>query len=132
MESNEPKVSPNVGDIVKFHYIKGNFYRAIHVDGAYGGLTPRGTIALSCFNERRPLPVQTGNKLVHGRDENLTLGPETDDALISKDGIIREIDATLYVTVEVARDIAYWLLNQVSQFEHIQNALTTSNQAGDK
>jgi len=90
------------------------------------------TIVLSCFNERRPLPVQTGNKLVHGRDENLTLGPETDDALISKDGIIREIDATLYVTVEVARDIAYWLLNQVSQFEHIQNALTTSNQAGDK
>ena len=31
-------------------------FREIHVDGAYGGLTPRGLINLNFYAERAPIP----------------------------------------------------------------------------
>ena len=41
---------------VKFHYIKSNSFRVLHVDGSLGGITPGRNIFVSLFSERGALP----------------------------------------------------------------------------
>ena len=41
---------------VTFHFIKSQTYATYHVDGAYGGLTPRGLVSVALYNERFPIP----------------------------------------------------------------------------
>lgn len=124
----DPTLTP--GEVLKFHYIKGNHYRAIHVDGAYGGLTARGFVAMSCYNERRPVPQQTELAVIQVSDGSTELGPETDERRTGKDGIIRELDATMYMSPEVARDVAHWLLSRVNEWEEL-NKTINKKQSGE-
>src|SRR5579864_8214012 len=41
---------------VCFHYVKSNYFRVIHADGMYGGLTPCGGIFFALYSDRQPLP----------------------------------------------------------------------------
>ena len=83
---------------VQFHYIKGNQYRALHVDGAFGGITPNGSIHMAVFNERQPIPQVMEHSVKDGvlGELNRTEG---------KSGIVRELDACLYMTLPVAKQI---------------------------
>ncbi|HLW54414.1 MAG TPA: hypothetical protein VKW06_16380 [Candidatus Angelobacter sp.] len=44
---------------VCFHYVKSNYFRVIHADGMYGGLTPCGGIFFALYSDRQPLPELT-------------------------------------------------------------------------
>ena len=119
MSDDSPRtIEHSDGEIVSFHYVKGNFYRALHVDGAYGGLTARGMIAMTVFNERRPVPQKTGSAVVV-REGTAELGPEIDAERVGKDGIIRELDGTLYLSFDVARDVAHWLLQKLAEAKRV-------------
>jgi len=41
---------------IKIHYHKANFFRVVHVDGVFGGITPSRNIFVSLYNQRTPLP----------------------------------------------------------------------------
>ena len=52
-------------DNVTVHNKVSPFYKPVHVDGVYGGITPRGLLNVSFFSERFPIPKSTEFKLNH-------------------------------------------------------------------
>jgi len=52
----EKKVQQSIPESVDFDYIKSNLFRVVRVDGAHGGVSPKGSIQLAFFSERQPIP----------------------------------------------------------------------------
>lgn len=91
---------------VKFHLVKGNFFRVIHADGVVGGITPSREIFLSLFNERDAIPQLIEQAI----NADGSLGEEIKRS--GKEGIVREIEVGVMLNVKTAKLIADWLLKQ--------------------
>ncbi len=102
-----------IRDSIAFHYQKSPFYRTVHTDGVWGGLTPRGYIAMTLFAERNPIPRQ----LHYAVSPEGALGEETDR--VQKDGIIREAAVTAMMDVKLAKALRDWLQEKIDQAEAI-------------
>jgi hypothetical protein len=100
-------------ETMKCHYIKGNQFRVMHIDGAIGGMTPQGLMSIVLYSERFPIPLQT----VHEISEGKMLG--TPQSGIARDGIVREAEADLIMTLEVAKGLVDWLSKAIEQTEAI-------------
>jgi hypothetical protein len=90
-----------------YHYIKGNFFRVVHADGAIGGITPNRSIFLSLFSERGAIPQM----VVQEMNSDGTLGVEK--KRVGKDGLVREVEVGVMLSGPAAKRIAQWLLKQV-------------------
>src|ERR1700692_4853721 len=93
MPDNLSQQISGIAPRVRFHYVKSNFFRVIHVDGAIGGATPAGLIHCALYSERPALPQVTEHE-VPGPE--LPLGPAT--LLEGKAGFVREIDVDFIMT----------------------------------
>lgn len=101
---------------VRFHYLKSSQFRVVHVDGAHGGLTPRGQIQMALFNERQPIPQQTLERLTpDGR-----LGDEIKDKRIQKEGLIREVEVEAIMTLESAKSLVTWLQERIDLLQKLR------------
>jgi hypothetical protein len=96
---------------VTYHYIKGNFFRVVHADGAIGGLTPNRSIFLSLFSERGAIPQIVEQAL----NADGTLGDEK--KRVGKEGLVREVEVGVMLSGPAAKRIADWLLKQVQILE---------------
>jgi len=95
---------------LKFHYIKSQAFRTIHVDGMIGGPRPKGNgFAFAIFSERVPLP-QITEQLVSADGK---LGELVSEGTVSKEGLIRELEAFLTMDVETAVRVHEWLGKQL-------------------
>lgn len=99
---------------VKFHYIKGNFFRVVHVDGGIGGITPGRGIFLALFSERAALPKMVEQAL----KPDGSLGEEV--AREGREGLVREIEVGVMLNASAARLISDWLRDQVTLLEESQ------------
>jgi hypothetical protein len=104
-----------VGSSLLFHYQKAPQYRTVHVDGFWGGATPRGGLAISFFNERLPIPKVAKRTVISRSDNGIELGPEV--PVESLDGAVRQIDATLAMDVRVAQELYQFLGLQLENLE---------------
>lgn len=93
---------------VTLHYIKSNYFRTIHADGAIGGLTPRGELFLSLYSERPPLP-----DVVVQAIENGQLGKEIIEQRKGIEGILREIEVGVVMDLNVAKAVVTWLQERI-------------------
>ena len=50
----EVSIDPKRPTRVRFHYLKSQLWRVVHVDGAIGGITPRGMIHAALYSEEEP------------------------------------------------------------------------------
>ena len=96
---------------VKFHYIKGHLFRVIHVDGAIGGITPQRQIFVSLFSERAALPTMIEFEVSPEGE----LGEEIKRE--GREGLVREMDVGVVLSVESARDLADLLQRQLQVLE---------------
>jgi hypothetical protein len=101
---------------VAFHFIKSNFFRVIHVDGMWGGMTPNGNIHITLYNERGAIP----KRLVFGFEEDGTLTDEILKKRESRGGIVREVESELVMDLETAKGFRDWIINAVSEVEEYQ------------
>ena len=52
---------------LEFDFEKSNFFRVIHVDGVFGGISPGSNLLhMAIYNERQPLPKKVFHKLDKG------------------------------------------------------------------
>jgi hypothetical protein len=95
------------------HYIKSNHYRVIHVDGAHGGVTLRGLIEVNLYSERATIP-QTTALQVHpdGR-----IGEEIKSEIVSRSGLIREVEVGAVMDLATARALLVWLQDKIDALE---------------
>jgi hypothetical protein len=97
-----------------FHYIKSNFFRVIHADGVWGGVTPRLDVHMALFSERSPIPA----KITHAVTPLQKLGEEIQREV--RDGIVREVEAEVIMDVGVARSLVKWLQERIDLIEKTQ------------
>jgi hypothetical protein len=95
---------------IKFDYIKSNQFRVVHVDGAHGGVSPKGLIQMAFFSERAPIPQQETYMLEQGK-----LGKCK--AVKQRDAIIREVEVETLIDLQVAKVIVQWLGDKINQAE---------------
>ncbi len=96
---------------IKIHYHKANFFRVVHVDGVFGGITPSRNIFVSLYNQRTPLPTLIEQRFC----ADGTLGDEISRE--GKTGVFREMEVGIVLTAPVAREIAKFLMEQARLLE---------------
>ena len=115
------------GDI-EFHFEKANFFRVIHVDGAFGGVSPGNQlIHMSVFSERQPIPKLIVQRVSHG-----VLGEEISEKRVGKSGIFREIEADLVMSVDIAIAIRGWLDEKINQIQKTREQVIAVTEKGTK
>lgn len=99
------------------NYIKSQFFRVVHADGAVGGFTPRGGIFMSLFSERAPLPDVTVQAVENGQ-----LGQEIIEQRKGSEGIIRELEVGVLMDVNMAESLVAWLQERIKVAKEIIGA----------
>ncbi len=94
-----------MADRVKFHYLKAPAFRTIHVDGVLGGPTPSGFLNAAFFSERLPI-LQTSTFRIN---PDGTLGAEMIEEREAREGITREVEVNLVMSVAAATELHKWL-----------------------
>lgn len=119
--SPEKEASP---DRVEFRYLKGNSFRVIHVDGAWGGVTPRGDIHLVLYNERPSIPDSVFNAIT---DEGY-IGNEIPGAAKVAAGMVREVEVDAIMSLPTAKVLLQWLTHKINFLEKVMTEAVTAAQ----
>lgn len=109
------KLAPDQ-EVVVFEYIKSNFFRVIHSDGAIGGITPEGNIHLAFFSDRPAIPKMQ----IHKKNADGTLGEMLPEHTIARPGIIREMDIDIVISPDAVQALIGWLNNQIQQLNDLK------------
>ncbi len=106
----------SVGDSLEFHYQKSPDYRTIHCYGAHGGITPRGYIHFTLYNERGTIPRRSSRvaEKVEGAGSYL-LGKEKVEESLS--GVMRQLEVTVFMDINASREFYSWLGNKIWRLE---------------
>lgn len=130
MNPDEPTPAADPGEAVpgelEFDFVKGQFFRVIHVDGCWGGLNAHLDIRMTVFNERTPIP----RRIYHTATPEGGLGPELTAKREGRRGVLRECEAELVMSPDIARSLAQWLLEKVAQAEQIARQLRHQHGSG--
>lgn len=100
-------------DEITFHFMKSSGYRTVHVDGAFGGLTPKADLAVAFFSERFALPQRTTHA-VNGH----ALGPEI--CREGKKGLIREIEFNCVMDIPTTMKLIDFLQGKVDEYNTLK------------
>lgn len=109
-------------DTMEFHNKISPCFRSLHVDGAYGGITPKGLININFFSERFAIPKSSTYKL--NDEQKLEKLKDSDD---SKSGVVREYDMGIYIDIETAKKIKNLLDSKIKEFEGLVENLNNLN-----
>lgn len=110
--TQEPEVPSKDQEEVKFRYVKSNFFRVIHADGAWGGLSPRGDIHISFYNERVGIPDSSSFMIADGE----IVKPEE---FKHSSRLVREVEADVVVDLTTAKSLRAWLTHKIEALESL-------------
>jgi len=100
---------------VDIYYTKSPTYRTYHLDGIFGGLTPKG-IFVDIFTEH----ISPPSKIVHQIKEDGKIGDEI-GRINNEPGLLREYQCGIAINIENAISIRNWLDTKIDEYE--KNAL---------
>lgn len=117
-EESSPKKEP-AGTPKEFRtdYIKSNFFRVIHADGVYGGITPRGLIHIDVWSERPPIPQKMIYLPVSEGGESLELSEQRESRVSREVTTIREVEVGIHLDLDLARNLVIWLQERIEKLE---------------
>lgn len=95
-----------------FSYFKSRFFRVIHADGAWGGVSPRGDIHISFYNERMAIPDKS--KLVVSETGQVQI-----EEVEHTSEIVREVEADIIVDLTTAIQLRKWLDDKIKALQAI-------------
>lgn len=106
-------------------FVKSNFYRVVHADGAFGGVAPNGQIRMAIYSEAQRTPqtmtydISSGKLREIGRYPEVSSGP----ALFT-----RELEVDIAMSLPVARVLHRWLGDKISEVERLMGQAKESAQ----
>ncbi len=104
---------------LKFKYVFSSDYNPVYVNGAHGGVTPRGELIVNFYMERQPLP----DSITHEIAPNGSIGPELAAAPADLgSSLVRAISSGVVLNHQTAKDVHYWLGEKIKEMEAIQQA----------
>jgi len=113
----------------KFKYIFTYDYNPVYVNGAHGGVTPRGELVVNFYQERQPLP----NAITHELNPNGTIGKEVavEPGDLNK-SLVRFVSNGVVLTHQTARELHYWLGEKIKEMEAMELARSMQQPAEGK
>lgn len=133
MANDESPEAPDADDLpratIGYDLIKSHYFRVIWAEGAFGGVSPSGHINMSLFNERFPLPTHVEHTLAKDG-----LGPEIQTARVQRDGIVREVETEVVLSLNAAKRLHAWLGEKIAALESVTEkiALVASAKGSDQ
>ena len=122
-EQPMPLSSPSPSEIA-IHFIKGTQFRVVHANGAWFGSDPQGNIHLTFYSERSPIPAKVVVKL----NDKGELTEEDTSKRVSKEGIIREMEIDIVMSIGAAQALSQLLRQNLDvAFLSIAEAKPTSS-----
>jgi hypothetical protein len=100
---------------IEYHYQKTPDYRTVHADGAHGGATARGYLAVTFYNERASIPRKGVRDVSVAENGEPALSKERVTETLG--GIMRQLEVTVMLDINAARELALWLPRKVSELE---------------
>ena len=91
-------------------------FRQVHVDGAFGGVSPKGLLNLNFFSERFAIPRET--EYLVKNEKTLEKIKDSED---SKQGIIREYEFGIFLNLETAKRLQILLQEKIKELENLGN-----------
>ncbi|HTP66428.1 MAG TPA: hypothetical protein VMJ66_13630 [Geobacteraceae bacterium] len=111
MAQNKPEI--------KFKYIFNYGYNPVYVNGAHGGISPRGELIMNFYLERMALP----EALTHEINPNGTIGSEVaSEPEDLKSSMVRFIETGVVMNYQGAKDLLLWLSERVKELEALEQA----------
>lgn len=123
----DSKATPSKDDKkrIRLHYIKGSHFRVIHTDGVIGGPSPNGRgIHMSLWSERAPIPLQVSHEI----DDEGHVGKEVER--VQRDGIVREVEADVVISLETAEAMIEWLKHHVKSLKGLAKKTSQGQRDG--
>jgi hypothetical protein len=102
-----------------FKYIFADTYNPVYVNGAHGGVTPRGELVVNFYLERQPLP----RAITHELNPNGTIGSEAamEPGDLNK-SLVRFISNGVVLTYQTAQELHYWLGEKIKEMGTLEQA----------
>lgn len=114
--STGAKGNGDAGERIAFDYIKSQYFRVIHADGAIGGITPNGHIHFALYSERQAIP----RRQVHEVLGDGHLGGLIESETVSRGSIVREMEIDVFLTIQVAKSLHEWLGGKIADHEKLR------------
>lgn len=109
---------------LQFHYIKSPDYREIACHGIIGSPTPNGKIWVAFFAQRNPIPRVVEYSMPSVTDgQSVQFNETTAGAPVSVEsrrGIVRHVEFTAYLDLEVAENLQKWLGDAIAKIRELQ------------
>ncbi|MBJ6799354.1 hypothetical protein [Geomonas propionica] len=102
-----------------FKYIFTYDYNPVYVNGAHGGISPRGELVINFYLERQPLP----NSISHEITQAGTIGPETEvEPSDLGRSLVRQVINGVVVNHQTARELHFWLGEKLKELDALEQA----------
>ena len=112
-------------NIISIKYIFNPDYNPVYINGAYGGINPKGEIVANFFLERMALPYEIFHKVNTNGSLGDAVGCDPDDLERS---LVRYVSSGIVLNKKAAYDVIAWLKTMVEQLEKAEQAqVTTKN-----
>jgi hypothetical protein len=102
-----------------FKYIFDYGYNPVYVNGAHGGVSPRGELVMNFYLERMALP----ESVTHEINPNGTIGNEVDAKPEDlKNSLVRFIETGVVMNYHNAKELHLWLGDRIKELEALEQA----------
>ncbi len=104
---------------IVFKYLFAEDYNPVYVNGAHGGVSPRGEIVVHFYLERPGVPVS----ITHEVTPAGSIGPEIDEVPNDfKQTLYRAVESGIVMNYESGRSFHHWLGERLKELEAVQQA----------
>jgi len=110
---------PKSNKEITFKYIFNYDYNPEYVNGAHGGVSPRGELIMNFYLERAPLPESVSHEI----NQNGTIGAEA--AVEPEDlhsSLVRYINTGVVLSPQTARELHAWLGEKIGELDAMEKA----------
>ena len=111
-EKKEDNTDPNLKEI-SVKYLKSNFFRVVHANGIFGGISGRGELHFGFYSERRGLPDKG---IMYFSETKGIVGQEKFEGA---NETVREFEVDIVVDYPTALQIRTWLNRHISTMEKL-------------
>ena len=107
-------------DQITFDFVRSPFFRVVHSNGAWGGITPHQELSVTFYSERLSLPHHITHELTPKG-----LGPEVSRAV--KTNIQRECEVEVLMSMEEAVNLHTWLGDKIEEWRKVGLSIPQDN-----
>lgn len=100
---------------VEAAFVRSNFYRVVHADGAFGGAAPNANIRMTIYSEAQRIP----NLITYDFSPSGGMTETGRTPAPSPTNIVREMEVDIVMTLRVARSIRDWLDGKIKEVEMV-------------